>query len=431
MRAVSPLIFFIIIYLATSIVAGDFYKVPITVAFMLTAIFAIAVSRGHINNRIKTFSRGAGRKNLMMMLWIFILAGAFANSAKELGCVDAFVNLTLYIVPHDALLAGLFVASSLISLSVGTSVGTIVALTPIAAGLADATSLSVPLFTAIVVGGAFFGDNLSFISDTTVVATQSQGCSMHDKFKTNIYIALPAAVVVMFIYAYIGNSLALPHHTAPHSVSELMVALLKTAPYIVVLLTAIFGVDVFVVLVIGILSTGLLNFIMPIKDTGSSPFYTWLDTMGTGILGMGELIIVSLLAGGMLEIIRANGGIRYIINKVIKHVDSPRKAEFSIAALVSLVDVCTANNTIAIITVSGIAREISTRFNLDKQRVASILDTFSCIMQGIIPYGAQLLMAAALAHCNPVSIIPHLYYTFVLLFFAVMSIVFRYPRNNA
>lgn len=420
MKAISPLIFFIITYLATSIVARDFYKMPITVAFMLTAIFSIAVSKGRLNNRIKTFNRGAGRKSLMLMLWIFILAGAFANSAKEMGCVEAFVNLTLYIVPHDALLSGLFLASALLSLSIGTSVGTIVALTPIAVGIAEATGTSTPMLTAIVVGGSFFGDNLSFISDTTVVATQSQGCSMSDKFKTNIYIALPAAVVVIFIYALIGSEVTVPPTPDTNE-------FIKVIPYLAVLIVAIMGVNVFIVLTIGILLTGLLNIVMPTPD--ELPLYTWFGTMGDGIVGMGELIIVSLLAGGILEVIRANGGIRYIINKILRHVNNPMKAEFSIAALVSLVDVCTANNTIAIITVSGIAREISGKFHLDPRRVASILDTFSCIMQGFIPYGAQLLMAAALAQCNPTSIIPYLYYTYSLLFAALLAITFRFPKK--
>lgn len=423
MRAISPLIFFIITYLATSIVAGDFYKVPITVAFMLTSVFAIAISRGRLNNRIKIFNRGAGRKNLMLMLWIFILAGAFANSAKEMGCVEAFVNLTLYIVPPDALLAGLFLASALISLSIGTSVGTIVALVPIAVGIADITSMSVPMLTGIVVGGSFFGDNLSFISDTTVVATQSQGCSMSDKFKINIYIALPAAMLVMFIYAVIGTEVSLPHE--PHIDN-----FIKVIPYLVVLIVAIMGVNVFVVLVVGIMLTGILNLLLPGIGGSEAPLYAWFGAMGNGISSMGELIIVSLLAGGILEVIQANGGIRYIINKIIKHIDGPRKAEFSIAALVSLVDVCTANNTIAIITVSGIAREIAQKFHLDPRRVASILDSFSCVMQGIIPYGAQLLMASALAQCNPVNIIPHLYYTYALLVAMLLAITFRFPKKT-
>jgi Na+/H+ antiporter NhaC len=247
---------------------------------------------------------------------------------------------------------------------------------------------------------------------------------MSDKFKTNIYIALPAALVVMFIYAIIGNNVTLPSEPQVDSI-------LKIVPYLVVLIVAIVGVNVFIVLTIGILLTGLLNLFMPsINGEGELPLYAWFGNMGEGISNMGELIIVSLLAGGILELIRANGGIRYIINKVIHRIDSPRKAELSIATLVSLVDVCTANNTIAIITVSGIAKEISTRFNLDPQRVASILDTFSCIMQGIIPYGAQLLMAAALAHCNPLDIIPHLYYTYALLIMSLLSIALRFPRSE-
>ena len=424
MKAISPLIFFIITYLATSIVAGDFYKTPITVLFMLTAVFAVAVSKGRLNHRIKIFNRGAGRKNLMFMLWIFILAGAFAGSAKELGSVDAFVDLTLYIVPSDALLAGLFLASALLSLSIGTSIGTIVALSPIAVGIANATDMSVPMMTGIVVGGSFFGDNLSFISDTTVVATQSQGCTMSDKFKTNVYIALPAAIAVMFVYAIIGTNVTVPNE--PH-----IDQLVKIVPYLVVLTTAVLGINVFMVLVLGILLTGILYFCtLPIDIVNRElPLFAWFGAMGAGIASMGELIIVSLLAGGILELIQANGGIRFIINKVTCHINNKRKAEFSIAAIVSLVDICTANNTIAIITVSNIASEISQRFKLEPRRVASILDTYSCIMQGLIPYGAQLLMAAALAQCSPASIIPYLYYTYALLFMALLSITFRFPKK--
>ena len=416
MTALSPLIFFIFTYLATSIVAGDFYKVPLTVVFMLTAFFAIATSKGRIDHRIKVFSKGASKKNLMLMIWIFIMAGAFAQSAKEMGSVEAFVNLTLCIVPSDCLLAGIFIASSLISLSVGTSVGTIVALTPIAVGLAHATGQSTPMLTAVVVGGSFFGDNMSFISDTTVVATQTQGCSMKDKFNTNIHIALPAALFVILIYALLGAGNT-PKATFQSS------DILKIVPYIAVLVTATIGIDVFLVLCLGILLTGIVGMAEESYD-----LFTWFEAMGNGISGMGELIVVSLLAGGILEIIHANGGIRYIVNKMLRTVKGSRRAEMAIAAMVSFVDMCTANNTIAIITVSGLAKEITKRFNLDNRRVASILDTFSCIMQGLIPYGAQLLMAAALSNCNPINIIPYMYYTYALAFASIMAIIFRYPR---
>ena len=411
MLALTPLIFFICVYLGISIIAGDFYKVPITVAFMLTAIVSIIVSKGTLKHRLKVFSSGSSSENMMLMIWIFILAGAFANSAKEMGSINEVVNLTLSLVPSDTIFAGLFLASAVISLSIGTSVGTIVALMPIAVGIAEAVGHSVPFTAAIVVGGAFFRDNLSFISDTTVCATQSQGCHMSDKFKTNLRIALPAAMLVLIYYALTGSDVASPGEL--HSAN-----LLKVLPYVVVLVTAMFGVNVLVVLVLGILLTGIVGICY-----GDYNIYSWFAAMGDGIIGMGELIIITMLAGGMLEVIRANGGIRFLMNKILRHVHSPRTAELSIAAIVSVVDICTANNTVAIITVAGIAKDISHRFNLDPRRVASILDTFSCVMQGIIPYGAQLLMGAALASVNPVDIIPYLYYPFVLFAFAIGMIL--------
>lgn len=416
MKALSPLIFFIITYLATSIVARDFYKVPITVIFLLTSIFAIITSKGSMEHRIKVFSRGAGKKNMMFMLWIFILAGAFANSAKEMGSVEAIVNLTLSIVPPNTLFVGIFLAAAIISLSIGTSVGTIVALTPIAVGIGHSVGISIPMLTAVVASGSFFGDNLSFISDTTVVATQSQGCSMSDKFRTNIHIALPAAVCIIFIYAFLGNE-------TPEVVEYHFDNAMKIIPYLVVLLTAIMGLNVFIVLTIGIILTGIVGI-----TEGCYDLFSWFASMGQGVQSMGDLIVVSLLAGGVLETIHSNGGITYIINKITKNISSRRGAEYAIASVVSLVDICTANNTIAIITVSGIAKEMSRQFNLDNRRVASILDTFSCVMQGLIPYGAQLLMAAALAECSPMEIIPYMYYNYLLAILSIGAIWFKIPR---
>ena len=418
MRALIPLIFFVIVYLGYSIAAGDFYKMPITVALMLTSIVAILISRGSIKKRIKIFSRGAASENLMLMIWIFVLAGAFANSAKEMGSVQDMVNLTLKLLPADILLAGLFLASAVISLSIGTSVGTIVALMPIGVGIASTLGESVPFVAAIVIGGAFFGDNLSFISDTTVCATQSQGCRMVDKFKTNIRIAGPAALLVFFFYAFMGSHVGAP--TGLHEVNYL-----KVVPYLVVLFTAIMGVNVLIVLTVGILLTGVVGML-----TGDYTIDTWCQAMGQGIMGMGELIIITMLAGGVLEVIRSNGGIRYVMNGILRHVHSKCSAELSIAALVSFTDLCTANNTVAIITVAGIAKDISHKFGLDPRRVASILDTFSCIMQGIIPYGAQLLMGAALASLNPIEIIPYLYYPYVLAVFALLGIIANNRRAN-
>ena len=418
MKALSPLLVFIVLYLVTSIVARDFYKVPITVAFMVASIYAVASSgKMPLQKRIESYSRGAASGNLMMMLWIFVLAGAFANAAKEMGCIDATVNLTLHLLPAEMLLAGVFLAACFISLSIGTSVGTIVALVPIAAGLASGTGTSTALMTAIVVGGAFFGDNLSFISDTTIAATQTQGCRLSDKFRVNLFIAAPAALIIFIVYLLMGENIQTPKQIPDFE-------LLKVFPYLIVLAVAVFGMNVMAVLTIGILLTGIIGMI-----GGSFDVYGWFGAMGDGIKGMGELIIITMMAGGLLEIIRMNGGIDYIIKKLTAHVNGRRGAELAIAALVTLTNVCTANNTVAIITVGGIAKQIGDRYGVDNRKCASILDTFSCFTQGIIPYGAQMLIAAGLAELNPIEILPYLYYPLVLGLMALSAIIFRFPKR--
>lgn len=416
--ALSPLFVFLCLYLVTSILVNDFYKVPITVAFLFSSVYALLITRRlPLSERITLFSQGASNKNVMLMLWIFILAGAFAQSAQAMGAVDATVNLTLHILPDRLLLAGIFLAACFISISVGTSVGTIVALTPVAVGIAEKTGVDLPFMVAIVVGGAFFGDNLSFISDTTIASTQTLGCKMRDKFKVNSRIVAPAALIVLLLYVIEGYQVQSP--------SQLQnVEWIKVIPYIIVLLTAILGVNVMLVLLLGILSTGIIG-----MTTGSLEFFNWFGSMGTGISGMGELIIITLLAGGMLELIRYNGGIEYIIKKLTSHVNGKRGAELTIAALVSIANCCTANNTIAIITVGPIAKDISEKFGLDRRKSASILDTFSCLIQGIIPYGAQILMAAELSSLSPLSIIRYLYYPFAMGIVALLCIMFRYPRK--
>jgi Na+/H+ antiporter NhaC len=409
---------FVILYLVTSIIAGDFYKIPITVAFMMSSIYAIIIHQGRpLKERIDTFSRGAATGQMMLMIWIFILAGAFANSAKMMGSIDATVNLTLVCLPPQMLLAGLFVAACFISLSIGTSVGTIVALTPIAAGVAQQTGTDVAMMTAVVVGGSFFGDNLSFISDTTIVATSTQGCRLSDKFRVNSFIVIPAALVVCVLYILMGSDVH-----APQQIDN--VQWVKVIPYLAVLITAIFGMNVMAVLTLGILLTGIIGLL-----TGSFDIFGWMKAMGDGIISMGELIIITMMAGGMLELIKQQGGIDFIIERMTRHVRGKRGAELSIGTLVALVDVCTANNTVAIITVGGIAKQIGDRYGVDNKKAASILDTFSCFVQGLIPYGAQLLMAAGLAMLNPVSIIPYLYYPFAIGIAAILSILFRYPRR--
>ena len=415
--ALSPLGVFIVLYLVTSIIARDFYRVPITVAFLAASIYAIATTRGKLIRRINVFSRGAGKPEMMLMLWIFVLAGAFANSAKVMGSIDATVNLTLALLPSHMLLAGLFLAACFISLSIGTSVGTIVALTPIAAGVATQTGTSVAMMTAVVVGGSFFGDNLSFISDTTIIATQTQGCKLSDKFRVNSFIVIPAALVILAVYVFLGQGMA-----APTDVPE--TEFLKVLPYLVVLVTAVFGMNVMAVLTLGIVLTGIIGI-----TNGAFDVYGWMKAMGDGIIGMGELIIITLMAGGLLEVIKHNGGIDYIITRLTRHISSKRGAELSIGALVSVIDVCTANNTVAIITVGGLARKIGEKYNLDPRKCASLLDTFSCFTQGLLPYGAQLLMAAGLASLNPVAIVPYLCYPFAIGIAALLAIVLRYPKR--
>lgn len=416
--ALIPLLVFLILYLGVSLLLGDFYKVPISVAFVLASMVAVGMIRGKsMNDRIAVFSQGAAHPNVLTMIWIFVLAGAFARSAEAIGAIDATVSLTLRLLPGKLLFAGIFLAACFVSLSVGTSVGTIVALMPVAVGLAESTSVDVAYMSAIVVGGAFFGDNLSFISDTTIAATRSQGCELRDKFKVNFYMALPAALLVLLYYVVAGWNLEVVAGAAS-------VDWVKIIPYLVVLATAIAGMNVMIVLTLGLFASGVIGIC-----SGSFSVFDWLGTMGGGIAGMSDLIIVTLLAGGMLEVIRHNGGIDYIIRILTGRVSNRRTAELSIAALVGIANICTANNTIAIVTVGPIARKISERFGIDPRRSASLLDIFSCVVQGIIPYGAQMLMAAGLASVSPLEIVRYLYYPYALGAVALLAIVFRYPRK--
>ena len=420
--ALSPLIVFLCVYLVSSIIAQDFYKIPISAAFLIASIYAIFICRGKsLEQRIATFSEGSGNKNVLLMIWIFVLAGAFAATAKDIGAIDATVNLTMRILPGKLIYAGLFIAACFISMSIGTSVGTIVALVPVGAGIAQGISggagADIAFITAIIVGGAFFGDNLSFISDTTIAATRTQECSMSDKFKVNIRIVLPAAVIVTILYIIIGQGTAFSYQAA-------QIDWVKIIPYILVIAFALSGLDVTAVLATGLAANALIGF--------SSGIFTWsgfLESIGNGISGMGDLIIVTMLAGGMLEIIRSNGGLDFIVNGLTKRINGKRGAELSIAGLVALANLCTANNTIAIITTGRIAKDITDRFGLDSRKTASILDTFSCLVQGIIPYGAQLLMAGGLAGVSQIAILQYLYYPATMGIFAILAITFRFPRK--
>lgn len=422
--ALMPLAVFFILYVLTFIFTGDLYQMPVSVAFMAASIVAILYSKGgKLTNRITQFCRGAANETIMLMVVIFILAGAFAGTAKAMGAVDATVDMMLYLLPQETILASIFIAACFISMSMGTSTGTIAALAPIAVGISVQTGIELPLMLGIVVGGAMFGDNLSFISDTTIVATRTQEVKMQDKFKANIRIVFPIMLIVLGIYVYQG--LGLPPTT--HKVTFEDVEWLRVMPYLVVLIAALFGTNVILVLALGVILSGIIGLL-----TGGFGVWDWTAAMSSGIVNdMGELIIVSLMAGGMFELIRFNGGIDWLIGKMTKNIRSKRSAEFSIAGLISFTNLCTANNTIALIICGPIAKNISDKFSLDGRKVASLLDTFSCFVQGLIPYGAQLLIAAGLAKVSAVDIVPYLYYPFLIGIAAIASIVFRYPRKYA
>ena len=410
--AISPLAVFLLVYLVSSLVAGDFYKVPVSAAFLLAGVYGVAVARGPIPERLAAFSRGAGHPNVLLMIWIFLLAGAFAQTARSIGAVDATVALMLSAVPPRWLLAGLFVTACFISMAMGTSVGTIVALVPIGTGIAAQCGIPAPYMAAVVVGGSFFGDNLSFISDTTIASTRAAGCEMRDKFRANLRIVLPAFLAVTVIYFIRGGRV----EEAPFTTTAAWYCAL---PYLLIIVLALCGLNVTLVLSAGIAAAALIGFL-----SGSLDWTGWLGAVGEGVAGMSDLIIVTLLAGGLLELIRSGGGLDLIINALSRGIRGKRGAEAAIAGIVSLANLCTANNTVAIITTGGIAHDISQRFGVPPKKTASLLDTFSCLVQGLIPYGAQLLMASGLAAISPAAIIPYLYYPFLMGLCAVVSIVF-------
>lgn len=411
--ALSPLLVFVAFYLSLSLVSGDFYQVKITVAFLVATAYAFLVDRHrNLTLSLDSFCHSAGNTDVMLMVMIFILAGAFASTAKTMGCIDATVSLTLQLLPSQFVLSGLFLASCFVSLSIGTSVGTIAALTPIAAGVASQTDASLPLLVAVVVGGSFFGDNLSFISDTTIMATKTQGCQLADKFHTNLRLAVPAALIALIIYSIMGTDIHASSVIGSQNV-------LKVLPYLFVLVAAVCRMNVILVLILGTLMAGGMGLWW-----GEFTLMGWFAAMDTGIMGMAELITVTLLAAGLMGIIRQRGGIEMLMRAVTRCISSKRGAELSIAALVIMADLCTANNTIAILTVGPLARQLSETYGIDPRRSASLLDTCSCFAQGLIPYGAQLLIAAGLAAINPIDIIPYLYYPFLLGGITLLSIMY-------
>ncbi|MDR1330648.1 MAG: Na+/H+ antiporter NhaC family protein [Tannerella sp.] len=418
--ALLPLCLFFILYITVFIATGDLSRMPVPVAFVLTSIAALLFSRGSVNLRVTAFCKGAANDTIMLMIVIFVLAGAFAGSARAMGAVDATVNAVLYFLPSNMIPASIFMAACFISMSMGTSCGTIAALTPIAVGLSPQVGMDLPAMIGIVVGGSMFGDNLSFISDTTIVATQTQRVEMKDKFLVNVRIVWPAALLLLLFYVYRGYGL----HREVHDVEA--VEWVKIIPYIAVLVLALSRVNVMTVLLAGIFLSGAIGLL-----DADFTVWDWTVAANTGIVNdMGELIIVTLLAGGMFEVIRRNGGIDWLVDRITRNIRTKRQAETSVAALIACTDLCTANNTIALIIVGPVARKISLLFNVDPRRTASLLDTFSCAVQGLLPYGAQVLIAAGLAgSVKPMEIVPHLYYPMLTGVAAALAIVFQYPRK--
>lgn len=415
--ALSPLIVFLLLYLFLSLVADDFYAVPLTVAFLAASLYSLFIMRGlSFGKRFERLAEGAASPSVMQMLWIFILAGAFAATAKQMGAIDATIHLALTAVPPGFVLSSLFLASCFISLATGTSVGTIAALVPIASSMAEQTGSNTAMMVAIVVGGAYFGDNLSFISDTTIVATQTQGCEMKDKFRANIWIALPAALICLALYACLPNINVVPDNLGNIFYPAII-------PYIYIIVAALAGMNVMLVLASATILAGMIG----IASGALTPF-GWFRAMNDGIMGMSELIIVTLLAAGLMQVIRQAGGIDWLMQQFNSRKGTRRKAELSMATMVVLTDFCTANNTIAILSVGPLARYLALRYSIEPKRAASILDTFSCMAQGIIPYGAQMLIASGLAAVNPLDIIPYLYYPYILGAVALIYIII--PRKT-
>ena len=401
----SPLPVFLLSYVGLCVLGNDFSHSSITlVAFLLASIYALAITRGKMQERLTLFSRGAGHPTVLLMVWIYVLAGAFAFCAKQMGCIEATVDLTLHVLPPSLLLPGIFLAACFVSLAIGTSCGTIIQLVPIAVGIALKTDVALPLMVAVVVGGAYFGDNLSFISDTTIAATQTQGCPMRSKFRANLRLVLPVALTMIIIYYFLGRDAQVLQQ--PHKLDILLVV-----PYVAVIVAALCGMDVMLVLVLGIVLTGGIGL-----WRGTFTLFGWMDQVGTGMIGMGELMLMAMLAAGLLELIRVNGGIELLMRYVTRGIRSRRGAELSLAALVCLVNICTANNTVAILTAGPIARPIAHHYGITAPRAASILDTVSCFTQGLLPYGVQLLLASSLVAnltgepFSPVSVVPWLFY---------------------
>ena len=418
--ALLPLGLFLVLFVGSGVITGDFYYMPVLVAFMLAAACAFLFNRtATFNEKIAVFCKGAGHENIIMMIVIFLLAGAFSGVAKSIGAVDATVNMSLSVLPPNLVVAGLFIIASFISISMGTSVGTITALTPIGLGIANATGIPVALVVGAVVGGGMFGDNLSMISDTTIAAVRTQGCELKDKFKVNFFIVLPAAIISLILL--VVTTMSFDQTTTMVGSFEWI----KVLPYLYILVGALVGINVFTLLSSGVLVAGIIGLF-----THAATFPDLIQSASSGMAGMQELAIICLIVGGTLELIKFNGGIQFLLHLLTSRIKSKKGAEFAIAGLVSLVDICTANNTIAIVVSGPLAKNIADEYEIDPKRSASLLDIFSSCWQGLIPYGAQLLGAAGLAAISPFEIIPYVHYPMLMGLFGLLAIMFGFPKIN-
>ena len=415
--ALVPFVVFLILFIGSGIVLDDFYAFPVIVAITISSVVAIVMNRKEpFAKKIDTFTKGAGNPNVMLMVLIFLLAGAFSETAKGMGAIDATVNFALSVIPQNLLVVGLFVIACFISLAMGTSVGTIVALAPIGLGIAEQTDISIPLLMATVIGGAMFGDNLSFISDTTIASVRSQGAEMKDKFKVNFFIVLPAAIVTCIILAVLTLD-------ASAQIEYASFEWYKVIPYIFVIVFALIGLNVFAVLASGIGLAGVIGLI-----DGSYSIMAFVQAIGTGMSGMFEMAFLAILIGGMVEVIRHNGGIDFIVHLATRKIKSKKDAEFAMAGLVGLTDLSTANNTIAIMIAGPLAKNIAEQYDIEPRKSASIIDIFSCVVQGIIPYSAQFLVAASVAGISPILMMQHSYYSILVGVCGVIAILIGYPK---
>lgn len=417
--ALLPLGVFLVLFLGVGIWTKDFYKMPVLVAFIAATAVALMFNRkDSLSKKLEVFCEGAGQPDIMMMCLIFILAGAFANVAKAMGGVEATVNLSLSFIPSQFLVVGLFMIACFISLSMGTSVGTITALAPIGLGIAETIGIPVALVIGAIIGGSMFGDNLSMISDTTITATRTQGCELRDKFKVNFLIVLPAAIVTVIILYMMTKGYA---HEG--MASEYHYSVAKVIPYVAVLIGALAGVNVFILLAGGTVFAGVVGVL-----THSFTTFDAVNAASEGMLGMAEIVILSMIIGGTLELIKRNGGIDFLLNTIKKCIRTKKGAEFGIAILVSLVDMCTANNTIAIVIAGPLAKDIADEYGIEPKRTASILDIFAACFQGIIPYGAQLLVAAGLVGISPMEILSYLHYPILMGICGILAICIGFPK---